>query len=111
MLGEMDGPMSWRERELGHESEAYYRALDQVDVGAPAEACAAYHLENGKSVCDWINLEIAESKVKASFEYHKEDGYVVISLEAGKERVNCPIPADTLYLIGRARELASKLLM
>jgi hypothetical protein len=48
--------MSWREREFSHESDAYYRSLDQVASG-PLEAFAGYHIEDGQSVCDWVKYQ------------------------------------------------------
>jgi hypothetical protein len=59
--------MSWREREFSHESEAYYRSLDQATDSGPGEAIAGYHIEDGKSVCDWFILEVAGRKVKVTF--------------------------------------------
>jgi hypothetical protein len=49
--------MSWREREFSHESDAYYRSLDQATDSGSVEAIAGYHVEDGRSVCDWITVD------------------------------------------------------
>lgn len=101
--------MSWREREFRHESEAYYRSLDQMAINAtgPIEPVMGGHAEGGRTVTDWFKFPYQGRNVKIEFDYHGADVRVCVE---GIEEVFWLPDTDTMPLIARAREMALKLL-
>lgn len=96
--------MSWREREFRHESDAYYRSLDQaVSSDAPQEACMGGHVENGKTVCDWFRCQ----GKRIEFLYLRERNHVYVHIE-GVRHPYYIRNREQLALISAARKLAEK---
>jgi hypothetical protein len=89
----------WREREFAHESDAYYRSLDQAFQGPVGESIAGYHVEaGGRNVCDWMKIE----GKRVEFTYGHPNGYALVEFDSRKYLVRFE---TTLQLIRIARGL------
>ena len=99
--------MSWREQEFSHESSGYYRSLDQADANsAPQEACAGYHIEDGRQICDWFKCR----GKRVIFRYlGPEAMHVCLAIEGLPHLYRLRIPQSGHYILA-ARKLAEKVL-